>query len=68
MNKKEIITKVKKDFDRIENLSNSIMDKLIKGEKLNVDDETLKEITKLNQRIETLNKLYETNYTDAESN
>ena len=68
MNKKEIITKVKKDFDRIENLSNSILDKLIKGEKLNVDDETLKEITKLNQRIETLYKLYETNYTDAKSN
>ena len=68
MNKKEIITKVKKDFKKIEDLSNSIMDKLIKGEKLNVDDETLKEITKLNQRIETLYKLYETNYTDAESN
>ena len=45
-----------------------IMDKLIKGEKLSVDDETLKEITKLNQRIETLYKLYETNYTDAKSN
>ena len=44
------------------------MDKLIKGEKLNVDDETLKEITKINQRIKTLYKLYETNYTDAESN
>jgi len=68
MNKKEIITNVKKDFDRIEDLSNSIMDKLIKGEKLSVDDETLKEITKLNQRIETLYKLYETNYTDAKSN
>ena len=68
MNKKEIITNVKKDFNIIEDLSNSIMDKLIKGEKLNVDDETLKEITKLNQRIETLYKLYETNYTDAKSN
>ena len=68
MNKKEIITNVKKDFDRIENLSNSIMDKLIKGDKLSVDNKTLKEITKLNQRIETLYKLYETNYTDAESN
>ena len=32
MNKKEIITNVKKDFVRIEELSNSIMDKLIKGE------------------------------------
>ena len=68
MNKKEIITNVKKDFDIIEDLSNSIMDKLIKGEKLSVDNETFKEIKKLNQRIETLYKLYETNNTDAKSN
>ena len=68
MNKKEIITNVKKDFDRIEKLSNSIMDKLKKDGKISVDNETLKEITKLNQRIITLDKLYETNYTDAESN
>ena len=67
MNKKEIITNVKKDFERIEELSNSIMDKLKKDGKLNVDDVTLKEITKLNQRIEALYKLYETDYTDTES-
>lgn len=68
MNKKEIITNVKKDFDRIEELSNSIMDKLKKDGKLSVDDVTLNEIKKLNQRIDALYKLYETDYTNAESN
>lgn len=68
MNKKKIITNVKKDFDRIEELSNSIMDKLKKDGKLSVDDVTINEITKLNQRIEALYKLYETDYTNDKSN
>ena len=58
MNKKKIITNVKKDFDRIEKLSNSIMDELTKTEKINIDDETLKEFTKLNQFNYQLNFVY----------
>ena len=66
MNKKEIITKVKNDFERIEALSNLVMENLTKDGKINVDDVTLKEIKNLNYRIEKLFKLYEKNYTETE--
>ena len=65
MNKKEIITKVKNDFERIEALSNLVMENLKKDGKINVDDVTLKEIKNLNYRIEKLFKLYEENLTET---
>lgn len=66
MNKKEIITKVKNDFERIEVLSDLIMENLKKDGKINVDDVTLKEIKSINHRIEVLFKLYEKDTTTSE--
>ena len=66
MNKKEIITNVKNDFERIEVLSNLIMENLTKDGKINVDDVTLKEIKSINYRIGILFKLYEKNTTEKE--